>query len=187
MQRAETTTTSFSNSPFYVPQNAGEFSVVLVYEDLETGKRARKVYDFLAGNLGEDCQCRLQMWKFDVLAIPKLRDIATRDAAEADLLIVSMRGSHALAEPVTVWIESWLAVGTRAMALVAMVDASPEESSASEETCAYLGRVARRANMEFFAHPDMWPSSILPGMTVGNLSASVPMNSYSMPHWGINE
>ena len=45
------------------------FNVVIAYEDFETGKQAKKTYDFLAQNLGSDCHFTNQMWKFDVLGI----------------------------------------------------------------------------------------------------------------------
>ena len=34
------------------------------------------------------------MWKFEVLSIPELREIAAKDAAMANLIIVSSRGDE---------------------------------------------------------------------------------------------
>ena len=44
-------------------------NVVIAYEDLETGKRAMKTYEYMVQQLGEQCLFANQMWKFDVLAV----------------------------------------------------------------------------------------------------------------------
>jgi len=54
-------------------------NVVIAYEDLETGKRAMKTYDYMVEHLGDQCLFANQMWKFDVLAVPKLREIAAKE------------------------------------------------------------------------------------------------------------
>src|SRR5215467_263907 len=82
-------------------------NVVIAYEDLETGKRAMKTYDYLVEHLGEHCLFTNQMWKFDVLAVSKLRDIAAKDAAAADLIIVSAHEGNQLSAEVKAWNESW--------------------------------------------------------------------------------
>ena len=55
-----------------------EFSVVIVYEDFETGKDAKRTFDFLGEHLKDECHFTNQMWKFDVLNIPKLREMAAK-------------------------------------------------------------------------------------------------------------
>src|SRR5690348_11522751 len=83
------------------------FNVVIAYEDFETGTHAKKTYDFLADTLGQDCHFTNQMWKFDVLSLPKLREIAVKDAVHADIIIISSHGDE-LPAHVQAWIESWL-------------------------------------------------------------------------------
>src|SRR5262245_17135004 len=68
------------------------FNVVIAYEDFETGKQAKRTYDFLVDHLGRDCQFTNSMWKFDVLNIPKLLDIAVKDGLVADIVIISAHG-----------------------------------------------------------------------------------------------
>jgi len=130
------------------------FNVVIVYEDFESGKQARKTYDYLVENLGTDCQFENQMWKFDVLRIPKLREMAARDAAAADIIIISGHGGSELPADVRHWIEAWQNQSLRAIALVALFDRPHEETGAIR---AYLADAARRCNMAFFAQPDDWP------------------------------
>ncbi len=128
------------------------FNVVIAYEDFETGKHAKETCDYLAENLGRECELRNQMWKFDVLAIRKLREIAAADAAVADLVIVSCRGDE-LPAHTKAWIESWINRETRPMALVALFHVQPEAASRTCAVSEYLADAARRAGIEFFAHP----------------------------------
>src|SRR5438552_15165684 len=84
------------------------FNVIIAYEDFETGKRAKKICDFLVENLGHDCQFTSQMWKFEVLSIPKLRAMAARDAMMADIVIISWHGAE-LPPDVKASVEVWVA------------------------------------------------------------------------------
>ena len=179
------------------PEPAPVFNVVIAYEDFETGKHAKKTYDFLVENLGRDCRPTSQMWKFDVLGIPKLREIAVKDAAAADIIIISSHG-EGLPEPLKAWIESWLMDANNCLALVALFDRPSEEPVRTRAARAYLAEVAKRGKMEFFAQPDEWPSrhsvelpdshrgSERSGKTLSAL-AGVVQRDIPMPHWGINE
>ncbi len=130
------------------------FNVVIAYEDFETGKHAKRTYDFLVENLGRDCQLINQMWKFEVLRVPKLQEIAAKDAALADLILVSSHGGSELPPEVKSWIESWLREPGEPLALVALFDRPREHTLPIR---AYLAGVARRAQVAFFAQPDDWP------------------------------
>jgi hypothetical protein len=173
--------------------SAPPFNVLIVYEDFETGKHAKRTYDYLAENLGNECQLTNQMWKFDALSIPKLREIAVRDATMADIIIISSHGDPP-PECVTSWIESWLMEGAEALALVALFD-RPASLSSVSELKAYFSSVAKRGEMEFFAQPDEWPgndleepSFLLKRGEPATFSTLAEAGSReSMPRWGINE
>lgn len=172
------------------------FKVVIAYEDFETGKNAKQVYDFLTQNLGADCEFCTQMWKFEVLGIPRLREVATQDAYEADILMISSRGGPELAEEAKVWIESWMAQGTCAIALVALFGCEAQHAQAIRD---YLADVARRAGLEFFAQSDRWPGNdgsldevASRCQQVWNGKMPIPPHSVSpqvepTSHWGLNE
>jgi hypothetical protein len=129
------------------------FNVVIAYEDFETGREAKKVYDFIASNLAAECRCEHQMWKFDVFAIPKLREMAARDASAADIIVISSR-SGSLPEAVRNWVDSWLLDKPAGLALVCLCDETdePGDSADSIDTQEFLKDAARRGNMEFFLH-----------------------------------
>jgi hypothetical protein len=123
---------------------------------LETGKQAKTTYDFLVKNLGADCHFTNEMWKFEVLGIPHLQEMAANDAAKADIIIISCDGTQ-LPPEVSAWIERWLGQPHHAFALVAMFDSPVEQTEVRNEVRSYLAGVAKRANMEFFAQPDAGP------------------------------
>ena len=177
------------------------FNVVIVYEDFETGKHAKRTYDFLVENLGRECQFSNQMWKFDVLSISKLREMAVKDAVQADVIIISSHGGDELPEPVKAWIESWLAERGTAMALVALFECSQDDWPRTRPIRAYLEGIAGRGGMEFFSQSDGWPdhrreSGVRPlpfrrdpnvsGATLSTL-AELLQQDLTFPHWGINE
>ena len=174
-------------------------NVVIAYEDFETGKHAKKTYDFLVEHLGRDCQFSNQMWKFDALSISKLREMAAKDAVMADIIIISSRGADELPQPVRAWIDSWLAEKGNAIALVALFGCPGDGALKTHGIRACLADVARRGGMEFFAQPDGWPGRRPgegafplerdPDLSGGTLSslAGVVRQDLGCPHWGINE
>ncbi len=171
------------------------FNVVIAYEDLETGKRAKKIYDFLVENLGHDCRFTNQMWKFEVLGIPKLREMAARDAMMADIVVISCHGTE-LPPDFKAWVESWVAEPNHPIALVALFDYQHQQA---DEARSYLADVARRGQMAFFAQPDELPerrnsedfftlqrNSSFKRRTLSTLAGAMQRDT-SFPDWGINE
>jgi hypothetical protein len=168
-------------------------NVVIAYEDLETGKRAMKTYEYMVQQLGDQCLFADQMWKFDVLAVPKLKEIAAKDAAAAEIIIVSAHEGNELPAQVKAWIEMWTAYKTEASALVALFDGETETNPIRT----YLAEVARRAGIEFFCQPGIWPSAsgtrstnTLPQSGNEKTFAFLANATQDVPHfshWGINE
>lgn len=172
------------------------FNVLIAYEDFAAGKHAKQTYDFLAEQLGPICCCTNQMWKFGVLHLPKLRDIAVQDARLADILIVSC-STEELPESVKDWLEEAVCQAHNALALVALFEPSRPGAVRSRQTRNYLAGLARRARLEFFAQPDVWAEHQAPSrfLLTGAEPGEVPLASLvtavqpdtSFPRWGINE
>lgn len=191
------------HTAFYSPVGSSDlepdpiFNVVIAYEDFETGKHAKETYDFLVNNLRHECRFENQMWKFDVLGIPKLREMAAKDAMLADIIIISCRGTHDLSSDVKAWINAWLDGQSNAIALVALFGdhAGPGDNHHVRE---YLADVSRRAQMEFFAQPNALPfkrfdesfaserGAKREDKALSTLAAMVQRDQ-TFPHWGINE
>jgi hypothetical protein len=168
-------------------------NVVIAYEDLETGKRAMKTYEYMVEQLGGQCLFANQMWKFDVLAVPKLNEIAAKDAAAADIIFVSAHEGRELPKAVKSWIDLWLSYKTQASALVGLFGAE----SVNTPVRSYLQEVARRAKIAFFCQPGIWPGTAdqheaavrawkQTEKTFPILSGTV-RNEPAISHWGINE
>jgi len=174
------------------------FNVVIAYEDFEAGKHAKKTYDFLVENMGHDWQFTNQMWKFEVLCIPNPREMAARDAAMADIIMISSHGSELPAE-VKAWVELWVTKPHHPIALVALFDHPNHLDHDTNGVRSYLASVAERGQMEFFAQPDKWPGRSKAGepltfqrnagldeRALSKLSSIVQRDTI-FPHWGINE
>lgn len=172
------------------------FNVLIAYEDFETGKHAKQTYDFLSENLGRECHMANQMWKFEVLSIPKLREIAVRDATVADIIILSSHGRE-LPDYVVKWIESWLMGGAGSLALVAMFEKSEAAGAINPAVRDYLVDVAKRGHMEFFEQPArdvrnrekglLDPLRAIPSDRTLSTFAGVVHHEIPTSRWGLNE
>ena len=127
-------------------------NVVLAYEDFPTGLHALRTFELL---FLESNQCpnfdTQNLWKFDLLGISKLREIAVIEAANADLVIISAHGLGELPPPVKQWMDGWVnARQPGPGALVAMLDGAGWESASRFAMEPYLEDCALRAGMDYF-------------------------------------
>jgi hypothetical protein len=170
------------------------FNVVIAYEDFETGKHAKKTYDFLVEHLGEEFRFSNQMWKFDVLAVSKLREMAAKDAASADIIIVAAHGSNEVPDELKAWMELSLKEHPRAIAIVGLFDTQEYQDN---PTRTYLADAARRGEIEFFSQPGIWPGGETGDVfafeshernnKAFSVLAGMARQEPDVSHWGINE
>jgi hypothetical protein len=138
------------------------------------------------------------MWKFDALAMPSLREMAANDAAMADVIVIATRGEEDLPADVKAWSELWLGRQSSAFALVALFTEPDQHAERVKTTQSYLGWIAARGGMEFFAQPDVWPEDLASRRftqkrggddsrsTIFSVAA-VPTRNTNVGHWGLNE
>jgi hypothetical protein len=185
--------TSSLSLGFSDPDAEPAFNVLIAYDDFEAGKQAKKTYDFLVEHLGGECEFANQMWKFDVLGIPKLREMAAKDANAADIIIVSCHAAGELSAEFKGWTELWLQQKCNAIALVVLLDCPFGLTSEARETRNYLAEVARRAGMEFFCEADgatsrpAEQSTRLSKLDAISTLASVVDRDTASSRWGLNE
>src|SRR6201998_3401962 len=131
-----------------------KFKVVVIYEDGPTGRRAKHFYDKLIHELEDECVFSLQLWSFQVLAIPEIRKSAAESIAQADFVIFSLRGEAGLPAVVRRWIETWpRKTFDRGPMLIALVDnKSTARDGRNALTLAYLRDVAQTNRVPFFGH-----------------------------------
>lgn len=175
------------------------FDLVVAYEDRTTRNRALHLYDHLAQQLLDDYDFKCAWWKFDHLTDPSLREHSMDDAAEANMVILSLHARAEIAEDHKSWVESWITLrDQRKCALVAMIGDGDQASIDSSNLIGWLHNAARLGHMDFFNHsfgvsaPPV-PSSLestkaAPGNTgTFTLTSGVPGQHMPDARSGINE
>jgi hypothetical protein len=100
-----------------------KFNVTIIYEDGAAGKRAKHFYDRVIRELVDECDFSLELWNFQVLAVPEIGNLAAKAAAQADFVILSMHRKAQLSAQTRDWIERWSGLITdNKSALVALLD-----------------------------------------------------------------
>src|SRR3981081_3948834 len=124
------------------------FNVVIMYEDFGTGKQAKKGLDYVAEELGNDLEFRHSMWRLDILQDPKLNVLAAA-LAEADLLIISLRGEGQLPSKIRALInERLVQTVNHQCALVALFEGAVPATRSSVYAC--LATLAQQRGLDFF-------------------------------------
>src|SRR5438094_4221043 len=96
--------------------------VVIICEDLESGKHAKELHDQLCVALGSNIAFVPEVWTFRALQNPQLQEFAAREISEADMILFSTRGDADLPRWLKSWLETRLSPAARPKALVALFD-----------------------------------------------------------------
>ena len=126
-----------------------KLAVAVIYECMDTGKRAKRFSDQLAVELTANRGLDLNLWNFWVLGLREARNAAASTAATADLVIFSMDGRNPLPVRLEKWIEMWLWLIDGHKPAVAVLFAAPDAESAPVQT--YLRRGAANKRLDFFS------------------------------------
>src|SRR5260370_41561787 len=126
------------------------FNIVIIYEDSVAGKRAKHFYDRVIRELVDECDFSLELWSFQVLAVPEIGNSAAKTAAQADFVILSMHRKAQLSVQIRDWIERWSGLITDSKsALVALLDQPGMKRGTVASTLDYLRKVAERKGLAF--------------------------------------
>ena len=126
------------------------FNVAIIYEDSAAGRRAKHFYDKVIRELVDECNFSLELWNFQVLAIPEIGNSAAHVAAQADFVILSMHGKAELPAQTRHWIERWSRlIADSKPALVALFDQPKRWHRPAASALHYLRSVADRAGITF--------------------------------------
>jgi hypothetical protein len=171
------------------------FDLVVAYEDHETRNRALQLYDHLAQQLLDDYDFQCSWWKLEHLRNPTLWEQAADAAADANMVMLSLRAERELRPDLKAWLESWVKQrDEHKSALVVLLEGS--ENGVAHGLQPYLQNVARRAKMDFFAHTFegsknqavFTPEALLQrAETVTPLLEEILQQPTAFPRWGINE
>ena len=128
-------------------------TAVAAYEDSSTDTRVCEFCENLTRHLGPAREVKRQMWLLSELRIPQLSAIAAGEAAQADLVLISVHSCEEPPAELKSWIEQWLArKGERSTLLLGLFDAVYLGVSAPLRK--YLQQVAQRGHMEFLAQSE---------------------------------
>ena len=75
--------------------------MVIIYQNRTAGYRAKHFYERIVSAFDGACDFRLDLWSFQVLAMPQIK----KTAAQADLIILSMCRKCQLSPEVKNWME----------------------------------------------------------------------------------
>jgi len=131
------TTGSLSRAP--------KFKVVVAFDDNMASASAMKTCEYVISQLGDEIQVRRKVVDFNHPTDARKLAAAAKDAASADMVIVSTGESARLPSTMQAWMDSWS--GKRSAdegALVAILKPSGEVRD-------QLASVARQAHMDFFS------------------------------------
>lgn len=126
--------------------------VLIAYNDLAAGKRAMRVMADLGKGLGDEIEFQPIPWSFDLLMDMDWGEVATRDAVQADILIITTSSASPLPPVVGRWAEAAISRkrGTAA-AVVALFGTEENPDAAGSSRLEAIQRAAQQAGLDFFA------------------------------------
>ena len=121
----------------------------VLYEDLESGLRARALMESVEANMDLPAEFRLDLWRFDWLAERSLGNIALSRADRSALVLISIGTSNPLPAAVDNWISTWVEIEQiHPLALVVLLP--KEKHAATHPLHERLRDVARQKRVDFF-------------------------------------
>src|SRR6267154_6215623 len=126
--------------------------VLIVYDSVRSGKRAKELCDRLGQQLAPDCKLNFSVWSLSALQLPTLEQAAASAAEHAALLIVAVNGDKTLPRPV----KSCLHRCARAIhaadgALVAQLHGILKINEELSPAYCYLRQIAHHDDLRFFS------------------------------------
>jgi hypothetical protein len=170
---------------------------MLIYEDLSTGLRAKRVLEHAARLLPTAPNFKLAIWRFDLLREPCWHRTALNEASVAVIGVVSAHGRRDLPEVVSDWLQQWLKrKSEEPRALIVSLDDISRESDSAAQTISWLQTEARARDVAVFPHfgdTARWDDGLAANAIQGSFytkPAVLPdVRRWPERHedWGINE
>ena len=178
-------------------QGRKSLAVAIVYEDHAALRRAEEVFGRLHEEFASEASFSFAWASFVDLNEAGTASRATRDALNADVIVIAAHAGNELPCAVEAWIETWVRPkGSQGSALVALIGLPEDRRRGITPVHVYLRDVAERAGMGFFSQVIKSPEEILP-CTAEMIAErahkrtptqdGLPRKPISPPHWGINE
>ena len=125
--------------------------VLILYEDYGTGLRAKRSLDLLPARFPAKAHWSTKLWRIELLSDPLLKEQAAREAAAADVLILSLHGRSTLPAGLREWLTCWLGhKPSRPCAMGVLLDAEQGGQGGKNPVIACIQQVAAIAGSDFF-------------------------------------
>lgn len=126
--------------------------MVILYDNVHAGQRAKELCDRLAAQLETDCDLRFHCWNFSVLSNPVAARFVTIQVLSAPCLIVAFNANDNLARPVAEFLrQSARALRAAGTALVAQLHGIPGGKEEQLPAFRCLQEIAATAGIPFFS------------------------------------
>jgi hypothetical protein len=126
---------------------------VMLYEDLSTGLRGKGVLDCAARLLPGSPHFNLAIWRFDVLRVAIVRELALHKASVADVVMLSAHGGKALPKVVLRWLRHWLGrKRDEPCALMISLNQDSRDSASAAQIISSLQAEANTSGVAVFPH-----------------------------------
>ncbi len=186
------------NAPWTrTPAVPSTLDVLILYKDLGTALRAKRLLDLLPDKFRADTDLSTKLWRVDLLTDPLLRERAAIEAAASDVIILSLHGAGGLPAPVTDCLGRWLNhKPDRPCAVGLLLDPEPAAAGASNATIMAVERIAEAGHADLFYGFCEVPRSELEAALrairerTHRSSAALEASLWHYrpsPRWGINE
>jgi hypothetical protein len=127
-------------------------NVLILYDSVASGKRAKELCDRLGKELDREDEPTFSLWNLASLQVAPLAQVALADAAGVALLIVAVNGDDALPPSVKSWISRWGRVArTTGGALVAQLHGIVRMNEELSPAYACLKHIANDEGLDFYS------------------------------------
>jgi hypothetical protein len=134
-------------------ESARKFKVVVAFDNSSASSSAMRTCDYVINQLGGDVPVRRRVLNLERMVSPDARAAAAKDAAGADMVIVSTKEGAELPAQMKEWLDDWSGQrSAREGALVAIFNRTAEERNRISSTVKdQLAHLAEQMHMDFFS------------------------------------
>jgi hypothetical protein len=161
-------------------------NILMVYEDSETGLRAKRSLLGLQALGLAASSMRTRLWRRELLSAELLRQQAAREAVASDVIIISLHGDQPVPQEVAQWLDCWLErKAERPYALGVLLDKASTSPAGSHPLVAHFRKVAERGRAEFLE--GFCETAPMENISLWEASQGSTSTPKAYRCWGINE
>jgi hypothetical protein len=139
------------------------FKVLTAYQNHSALSQASATVEQVQILCDADADISCKFWNFALFRSEELTKYAAREAAAAEMIIISLDGSGELPTHVKRWVESWpIRLEASRAALVVLMGRRQDHGGERAELLAYLQRVSDICGLDFLCDQDDWEASDFP-------------------------